>query len=65
MASTTPSKLLENAMKYADQPALSTPSVDGWVTETWSEVAEGVMDIARALVGLDFNHGDKLSIYSY
>ena len=65
MASTTPSKLLENAMKYADQPALSTPSGDGWVTETWSEVAECVMDIARALVGLGFNHGDKLSIYSY
>ena len=65
MASTTPSKLLENAMKYADQPALSTPSVDGWVTETWAEVAECVMDIARALVGLDFNHGDKLSLYSY
>ena len=65
MASTTPSKLLENAMKYADQPALSTPSVDGWVTETWAEVAECVMDIARALVGLGFNHGDKLSLYSY
>jgi long-chain acyl-CoA synthetase len=52
-------------MKYADQPALSTPSVDGWVTETWAEVAECVMDIARALVGLGFNHGDKLSLYSY
>ena len=65
MASTTPSKLLENAMKYADQPALSTPSGEGWATETWSEFAAYVMDVARALVALGFEPGDKLSIYSY
>ncbi len=65
MASTTPSRLLENAMKYADQPALSTPSGDDWLTETWSEVAEFVMDIAKSLVALGFEPGDKLSIYSY
>lgn len=65
MASTTPSRLLENAMKYADQPALSTPSGDDWMTETWSEVTEFVMDIAKSLVALGFEPGDKLSIYSY
>ena len=65
MASTTPSRLLENAMKYADQPALSTPSGEGWATETWSEFATYVMDVARALVALGFEPGDKLSIYSY
>ena len=65
MASTTPSRLLENAMKYADQPALSSPSGDDWMTETWSEVTEFVMDIAKSLVALGFEPGDKLSIYSY
>ena len=65
MAPTTPSKLLENAMKYADELALSTPSGEGWAHETWSEFAAYVMDIARALVALGFEPGDKLSIYSY
>ena len=65
MAPTTPSKLLENAMKYADEPALSTPTSEGWATETWSEFAAYVMDVTRALVALGFEPGDKLSIYSY
>ena len=64
-AETTPQRLLSNAKNYPDQPALSSPHSGGWKTDTWSEFASFVVQIAKSLIAHGFEHGDKLSIYTY
>ncbi len=62
----TPEYLLSNAEKYANEPALSWKDGSGnWVTMTWSEIERATMQVARSLISLGFEAGDKLSIYSY
>ncbi len=63
---TTSDYLIENAKKYADKPALSSKNNSGdWDTTTWSEFLDQTMAVAKSLMALGFNKGDKLSIYSY
>ena len=63
---TTSDYLIENAKKYADKPALSSKNNSGdWDTTTWSEFSDQTMAVAKSLMALGFNKGDKLSIYSY
>ena len=64
-AETTPQRLLRNSKEYANEPAISIPVNGGWETETWAEFTSYVMDISKSLVALGFQHGDKLSLYSY
>ena len=62
----TPEYLLSNAEKYANEPALSWKDDSAnWVTMTWSEIERATMEVARSLVSIGFEAGDKLSIYSY
>jgi len=63
---TTSDYLIENSKKYADKPALSSKNNSGdWDTTTWSEFSDQTMAVAKSLMALGFNKGDKLSIYSY
>ena len=68
----TPQYLFENAEKYGDQPAMSTRKgepVRGeawqWNTDTWSEVLDKTLAIAKSLHAMGYEKHDKLSIYSY
>ena len=63
---TTSEYLLENAKKYASEPALSSKDASGnWDTTTWSAFCSETMDVAKSLHALGFEKNDKLSIYSY
>jgi long-chain acyl-CoA synthetase len=63
---TTSDYLIENSKKYADKPALSSKNNSGgWDTTTWSEFLDQTMAVAKSLMALGFQKGDKLSIYSY
>ena len=63
---TTSEYLIENAKKYADQPALSSKNVSGnWDHTTWSEFHNETMALSKALMAVGFQKGDNLSIYSY
>jgi len=68
----TPEYLFENAKKYGDMPALSTrkgEAVRGeewqWNTDTWSDVLDKTLAIAKSLHAMGYEKHDKLSIYSY
>ena len=68
----TPQYLFQNAEKYGNMPAMSTrkgEAVRGeewqWNTETWSEVLEKTLAIAKSLHAMGYEKHDKLSIYSY
>ncbi len=68
----TPQYLFENAEKYGNQPAMSTrkgEAVRGeawqWNTDTWSEVLDKTLAIAKSLHAMGYEKHDKLSIYSY
>ena len=61
----TPEYLLDNKNKYPNEPALSE-KIDGvWSTFTWSEYYDYVMGIAKSLIAMNMQIGDKCSIYSY
>ena len=61
----TPKYLLDNKNKYPNEPALSE-KIDGvWSTFTWSEYYDYVMGIAKSLIAMNMQIGDKCSIYSY
>ena len=63
---TTSEYLIENAKKYAGEPALSSKDKSGsWNTTTWSEFYDETMSVAKSLTSLGFGKDDKLSIYSY
>ena len=68
----TPQYLFQNAEKYGNMPAMSTrkgEAVRGeewqWNTDTWSEVLEKTLAIAKSLHAMGYEKHDKLSIYSY
>ena len=57
---------MENASKYANEPAVSWKDDSGnWVTMTWQDFYSISVKVAQSLISLGFEHGDKLSIYSY
>ena len=61
----TPKYLLDNKNKYPNEPALSE-KIDGvWSTLSWSEYYDYVMKIAKSLIAMNMQAGDKGSIYSY
>ncbi len=63
---TTSECLFRNAEQYGDLPALSDKGSDGeWNTDTWSDVLNNTLAIAKSLYAMGFEKGDKLSIYSY
>ncbi len=62
----TPNYLIRNAKECPSAAALSTKNARGqWVTQTWSEVRDEALAIAKSLLALGFAKDDKLSIYSY
>jgi len=65
-AKTTPEYLISNAEKYANENAISWKDGAGnWVSMTWSEFCDTTMGVAKSLIAMGFEAGDKLSIYSY
>ena len=57
--------LISNAEKYPNEPAVSWKEDGQWVTLTWSEYCAKTMGVARSLIAMGFEAGDKLSIHSY
>jgi long-chain acyl-CoA synthetase len=65
-AKTTPEYLISNAEKYANENAISWKDGSGnWISMTWSEFCDTTMGVAKSLIAMGFEAGDKLSIYSY
>ncbi len=65
-AKTTPEYLISNANDMPNEPALSWKDDSGnWITLTWSEFYDSAERVARSLISMGFEQGDKLSIYSY
>ena len=65
-AKTTPEYLISNANDMPNEPALSWKDDSGnWVTMTWSDFHDSANRVARSLISMGFEQGDKLSIYSY
>ncbi len=65
-AKTTPEYLISNANDMPNEPALSWKDNSGkWVTMTWSDFYDSANRVARSLISMGFEPGDKLSIYSY
>ncbi len=63
---TTPEYLISNVEKYANENAISWKDGSGnWISMTWSEFYDTTMGIAKSLIAMGFEAGDKLSIYSY
>ena len=63
---TTPEYLISNVEKYANENAISWKDGSGnWISMTWSEFYDTTMGVAKSLVAMGFEAGDKLSIYSY
>ena len=58
--------LIQNVEKYGSKGALSIKDNNGeWVTETWSEFYDHVVDISKSLIAYGIDANDKISIYSY
>ena len=63
---TTPEYLISNVEKYANENAISWKDSSGnWISMTWSEFYDTTMGVAKSLIAMGFEAGDKLSIYSY
>ena len=63
---TTPEYLISNVEKYANENAISWMDGSGnWISMTWSEFYDTTMGVAKSLIAMGFEAGDKLSIYSY
>ena len=63
---TTPEYLISNVEKYANENAISWKDGSGnWISMTWSEFYDTTMGVAKSLIAMGFEAGDKLSIYSY
>jgi len=65
-AMTTPEYLISNANNHAKEKAISTKNKNGeWVHVNWAEFHDQTASVAKSLIALGFEEGDKLSIYSY
>ena len=64
-AENTPKRLLDNSIKFADEPAISVFSSNGWETDTWSGFTSLSKEIPKSLIALGIEKNDKVSIYSY
>ena len=61
----TPQILIYNKNNYPDKPALSVKLNNEWVTMSWSEYYDFVLEISKSLIACGLEPGDKGSIYSY
>ncbi len=65
-AMTTPEYLMANAKNYGNEKAISTKDSDGNMNHiSWSEFHDQTASVAKSLIAMGFQEGDKLSIYSY
>ena len=65
-AMTTPEYLMANAKNHGDEIAISSKGSNGdWNDMNWSEFHDQTASVAKSLIAMGFNEGDKLSIYSY
>ena len=65
-AMTTPEYLMANAKNYGNEKAISTKDSDGNMNHiSWSDFHDQTASVAKSLIAMGFEEGDKLSIYSY
>ena len=65
-AMTTPEYLMANAKNHGNETAITTKGSNGnWNNISWSEFHDQTASVAKSLIAMGFNEGDKLSIYSY
>ena len=65
-AMTTPEYLMANAKNHGNEKAISTKDSDGNMNHiSWSEFHDQTASVAKSLIAMGFEEGDKLSIYSY
>ena len=53
------------AEKHAGKPALSYKSGDEWLEVSYEELGQIVSEVARGLIDIGLEHGDKVSILSH
>ncbi|MDQ3587289.1 MAG: AMP-dependent synthetase/ligase [Actinomycetota bacterium] len=53
------------AAKHGDKPALRHKAGDEWVEISYAELGEAISEVARGLIDLGIEHGDKVSILSH
>jgi len=63
--SKTMADLVGLAAQRGDAPALRHRSGDGWADVSYAELGEVVSEVARGLIDLGLEHGDKVSILSH
>lgn len=57
--------MLRNAKIFKDAPLLSQKNIYGaWESKTWAEYADHFTAVAKALIDMGINQGDKCSVYS-
>ena len=65
-AKSTPEYLISNAQQYPNENAISWKDDSGnWIHMNWAEFCDTAMSVAKSLLAMGFESGDKLSIYSY
>ena len=65
-AKSTPEYLISNAVQYPNENAISWKDDSGnWINMNWAEFCDTAMSVAKSLLAMGFESGDKLSIYSY
>ncbi len=65
-AKSTPEYLISNAEQYPNENAISWKDDSGnWINMNWAEFCNTAMSVAKSLLAMGFESGDKLSIYSY
>ena len=65
-AKSTPEYLISNAEQYPNENAISWKDDSGnWINMNWAEFCDTAMSVAKSLLAMGFESGDKLSIYSY
>ena len=62
MTDTFPHRLIENAEKFANRPAIREKDLGIWQTWTWLQMKQEIFSFANGLAALGFQRGDKLAI---
>ena len=62
MNDTFPHRLILNAQKFGQRPAIREKDLGIWQTWTWQEMKEEIFSFANGLSELGFKRGDKLAI---
>lgn len=61
-ADTFPKILEDNAVKWADKPAMREKEFGIWQTATWSQARDNVRDMACGFAALGLKRGDKIAV---